>query len=137
MSEQNVMYISSDKNDGYPCLLSLPEPVKFKFDEPYPEDMLRISSAENGGYPCHPSLPEPVKFKFDEPYPEKMMRVSADINDGYPHLLCLESRSNIYFKKSRLTEFWWRGKRVESIFFQGQKLWGGNISRDRPMLSRH
>lgn len=51
MSEQNVMYISADKNNGYPCLLSLPEPEKFKFSEPYPEKMMRVSADINDGYP--------------------------------------------------------------------------------------
>ena len=56
MSEQYVMYISSDKNNGYPCLPNLPEPEKFKFDEPYPKKMFRMSADINNGYPHLPFL---------------------------------------------------------------------------------
>lgn len=101
MSEQYVMYISSDKNNGYPCHPNLPEPEKFKFDEPYPEKMFRISPTENNGYPCHPNLPEHEKFKFDEPYPKKMFRMSADINNGYPHLPFLQPKPNLYIQPSK------------------------------------
>lgn len=101
MSEQNIMYISADKNNGYPCLPNLPEPEKFKFDEPYPKKMMRVSADINDGYPCLPNLPKPEKFKFESPYPKKMMRVSADKNNGYPHLPFLLPKLNLYIQQSK------------------------------------
>lgn len=73
-----AMIISSDRNNGYPRVDTLPELSSITLPSvPYPSGLLRINPLMNDGYPYSPLMPDvPMKGPGAFCHAERLTRVS-------------------------------------------------------------